>query len=54
VSSSSRAKIPNIISPLEDEDRGRMLPQNNGIQLLTDVVSYARKMESSATPPQKP
>jgi len=55
VSSSSRAKMPNnIISLPEDKDRGHMLSQNPGIQLLIDAASYARKTESSATPPQKP
>jgi hypothetical protein len=44
----------NIISPLEDEDRGHTLSQNSEIQLLIDVASYARKMESSTTPLQKP
>jgi len=55
VSPSSRATMPNnIISPFEDEDRGHILSQNTGIQLLINAASYARKTESSATPPQKP
>jgi len=36
------------------EEENIILPQNSGIQLLTDTTSYDRRMESSATLLHKP
>ena len=36
------------------EEENTILPQNSGIQLLTDTTSYGRRMGSSATLPHKP